>query len=70
MSSAEIGIDGMNCDGCAERIQRLLTQESGVRQADVSYRDGRATVQFNPAVIAPEKLHEVIEQAGFSVRGR
>ena len=70
MSSAEIGIDGMNCDGCAERIQRLLTQESGVRKADVSFSDGRAIVQFNPAAVEPARLHEVIEQAGFSVRER
>ena len=70
MSSTEIDIDGMNCDGCAERIQRLLTQESGVREADVSYRDGRAIVQFNPAAVEPARLYEVIAQAGFSVRER
>ncbi len=70
MSSAEIDIDGMNCDGCAERIQRLLTQEGGVREANVSYQDGRAVVRFNPAAVEPARLHEVIEQAGFSVRER
>ncbi len=70
MSSTEIGIDGMNCDGCAERIQRLLTQESGVREANVSFNDGRAIVQFNPAAVQPARLYEVIEQAGFSVRER
>ncbi len=70
MSSAEIDIDGMNCDGCAERIQRLLTQESGVREANVSFNDGRAIVQFNPAAVQPARLYVVIEQAGFSVRER
>ena len=64
MSSADIGIDGMNCDGCAERIQRQLAKEPGVRNADVSFSDGRAVVQFNPAAVEPARLHEVIEQAG------
>ena len=70
MASAEIGIEGMNCDGCAERIQRQLAKEAGVRDADVSFSAGRAIVQFNPAAVQPARLHEVIEQAGFSVRER
>ena len=41
MKTLVVSIEGMHCDGCAGTIQALLTLETGVKAATVSYPDGR-----------------------------
>jgi copper chaperone CopZ len=60
-------IDGMRCDGCADRIRNLLTKESGVREVTVSYDDAAASVTINEHATSEDRVREVIERAGFSV---
>ena len=67
MQTLTIKIDGMKCDGCANRIRSLLENEVGIRTADVSYADASAHVTFNEHATSRLHLREVIERAGFSV---
>ena len=67
MTTMTLKIDGMYCDGCAARIQSLLSKQAGVRAATVSYADGAARLDFNPQSVNEDRLIEVIELAGFSV---
>ena len=66
MATFDLKIDGMRCDGCAERINRLLVDRHGVRDASVSYSEGRATITYNPHAVTETNLREVIERAGFT----
>jgi copper chaperone len=65
MATSTIKIEGMHCDGCASRVKGLLEKEPGVREADVSYQAGEARVKYNEHTVGPDKLREVIEQAGY-----
>lgn len=67
MTTTTLKIDGMHCDGCAARIQSLLSKQAGVREADVSFAEGTARLSFNPQSVDEGRLIEVIEGAGFSV---
>ena len=67
MTMTTLKIDGMHCDGCATRIQSLLSKQPGVREATVSYADGAARLSFNPQTVNEGRLIEVVERAGFSV---
>ncbi len=69
MNTLKLKIDGMHCDGCAERIRTVVGKQTGVQQADVSYADGEARIRYNPHVVTEEGLADVIERAGFSVIG-
>ena len=60
-----ITIDGMHCDGCAQRLKRVLERESGVEKADVSYKDGEAHVQFDGQRTTADRLRDIIERAGY-----
>lgn len=60
-------IDGMQCDGCAERVRTLLSKEAGVHQARVSFAEESAEVRYNPHSTGDERLREVIEKGGFDV---
>jgi len=60
----ELPITGMTCASCANRIERKLNKLDGVT-ASVNYATERATVDFDPAVVAPERLVEQVEAAGY-----
>ena len=70
MNTVTIKIEGMHCDGCAERITTLLEKEPGVPDAAVSFADGQARVRYNPHAVDEDRLIEVIEGGGFSVPAR
>ena len=65
MKTLSLKIEGMNCDGCAERIAALLEKEQGVREAEVSYSAGTGLITFNPHTVAEERILEVVDLAGF-----
>ena len=67
MTTTTLEIDGMCCDGCATRLQPLLSKVPGVREVSVSFADGAARLTFNPQAVNEDRLIEVIELAGFSV---
>ncbi len=70
MNTVTINIEGMHCDGCAERITTLLQKEPGVRDAAVSFANGQARVRYNSHAVHEDRLVEVIEGGGFSVPAR
>ena len=65
MSSITMKISGMNCDGCASRITKVLEKEPGVHKASVSYSTGTAEIRFNERSLNEQRLVGVIERAGF-----
>jgi P-type Cu+ transporter len=60
----ELPITGMTCASCANRIERKLNKLDGV-EASVNYATEKATVEFDAAAVAPERLVEEIEAAGY-----
>ena len=66
MKRLKLKIDGMNCDGCAERITTVLEKEPGVRKAQVSFAEGFGDIAYNDHSVEEKRIFEVIEQAGFS----
>jgi len=67
MKTIDLTIHGMHCDGCAKTIEALLTSESGVKAATVSYGSGSARVLFDPASIDLPRLVKAVERAGYRV---
>lgn len=68
METANFRIEGMHCEGCADRICKLLQRQHGVREAHVPFASGgEATVRFNPHVITRDDLVAVVRQAGYDV---
>ena len=69
MATSTIKIEGMHCDGCANRVKGLLEKEPGVREADVSYAAGEAQVKHNEHTVGTDKLREIVERAGYTAQG-
>ena len=60
MQHVELPITGMTCASCASRVERSLNEVDGVT-ATVNYATERATVDFDPAAVAPEQLVGAVE---------
>ena len=60
----ELPITGMTCASCANRVERSLNQLEGVT-ASVNYATEKATVDFDPAEVAPAELVAAVEAVGY-----
>ena len=63
--TASFKIDGMTCAiGCAGTIQKKLSGMNGVQKATVDFDKKEATVEFDAAILTPEKLTKAVEGTG------
>ena len=60
-----IPVSGMTCAACSSRVQKTLSQQSGVREASVNLMLENAVIDFDPATVDPEALAEAIRAAGY-----
>lgn len=63
--TASFKIEGMTCAmGCAKTIENKLSKMDGVQKATVDFDKKEATVEFDAAVLTPEKLYTTVEATG------
>jgi Cu+-exporting ATPase len=55
----------MTCASCATRVEKKLNKLDGV-EASVNYATERASVRYDADAIAPERLLEAVESAGYT----
>lgn len=67
MKSTIFNIQGMNCDGCAQKISARLSQQAGVRAVDVSFGERQARVLYEPGQTTEQTLADMVQQLGFRV---
>lgn len=65
MQTQVLKVQGMNNDGCAEKITRVLEAIDGVSDVRVSLAGSRATVQFDERLASSQQLQAALLQAGY-----
>lgn len=68
MKNINFKIEGMHCDGCAKRLEKVLNNIEGVENAKVTFEEKCASVEYTEEVNV-EELKEAIVDAGFEVIG-
>lgn len=63
---SDLGIDGMTCAACANRVEQALGGLGGVRDARVNFATGRATVVHDPSV-GDAEFRQAVEGIGYGV---
>ncbi len=58
----EIAVEGMTCNGCVAKLERVLTSDSDIDAVIVTLKPGRAIIQGD---VSKTRARELIEQAGF-----
>ena len=67
MEQLELGVAGMRCVACEQRIQRALATVDGVLRSTADHRAARVTVIFDPVRTSAEAVQNRITQAGYEV---
>ncbi|HET7366648.1 MAG TPA: heavy-metal-associated domain-containing protein [Burkholderiales bacterium] len=65
METVDLKVEGMDCQGCAKSVTRMLYGVAGVAEVDVSLEQGRARVTYDPAKAGPAEFRRAIERAGY-----
>ncbi len=60
----ELKIKGMGCEMCAHAIDKVISSCVGVKGCDVSYKDGKATVEIEVKANI-EEIKKAVGDAGF-----
>jgi P-type Cu+ transporter len=62
-----VGVTGMTCAACSNRIEKMLNKMDGV-EAQVNLTTEKATVDFNPETVSAEDITSKIEKLGYGVQ--
>ncbi|KAM6413536.1 copper-transporting ATPase 1 [Rhynochetos jubatus] len=65
VSKCYVQVTGMTCASCVANIERNLRREDGIHSILVALMAGKAEVRYNPAVIQPSAIAELIRELGF-----
>ncbi len=55
-AKVSLPVSGMTCAACARRVEKALSGTAGVRAANVNFATEKATVEYDPDSVGPEKL--------------
>lgn len=66
---AVIRIEGMHCHKCERSIQKLLADHAGVREVEVDFNSGQASILFDREAVSIAALMDAINQAGYHATG-
>jgi Cu+-exporting ATPase len=65
----DLPITGMSCAACANRIERQLSKQPGVKRAGVNFATSRATVEYDPNATGVRQFIETVKDAGYGTAG-
>ena len=63
--TARFAIDGMSCQACATRIEKVLRRQAGIITADVNFASDELQASFDADILSKQKIEELIAKAGF-----
>ncbi|CAN2389666.1 Copper-transporting ATPase [Pristimantis euphronides] len=64
-SKCFIQVSGMTCASCVANIERNLRREDGIHSVLVALMAGKAEVRYNPMILQPSGIAELIQELGF-----
>lgn len=59
-------IQGMTCQACASRIEKVLNKKPYIQQAAVNFASEQAQVSFDNSEHSPQDILQLIENVGFT----
>jgi len=66
-ATLELNIRGMDCSGCARKIEVIVTGLVGVAKATAVLADRKVVVLYDPAKTTPDEIRQGIETAGYAI---
>jgi copper chaperone len=63
--TARIGIEGMTCDKCVEKVERALRSLRGVHDVTVDPKGAVARVRFDNSLVDVPAMHGALLRSGY-----
>lgn len=57
----------MHCAACSGRVEKILSNQPGVRSAVINLAAAHATIEYDPSATSPAKLREAVQQGGYDM---
>lgn len=70
MKSLTLKIEGLRCNGCAEKVQNRLTAQPGVKNTQISFEQAQARVLYDPQTTDESRIVQAIQELGYRVADR
>jgi len=67
-ATLHLALTGMSCAACSARIERVLKAADGVLQASVNLAAESASVVYDPRLVRPAALIQLVADAGFGAQ--
>jgi copper chaperone len=67
MEQITLQVKGIHCEGCEQRIEKMLTRLEGVRSCSADHRSGEVQVVFERSRTPEAAVRSRITQAGFEI---
>lgn len=61
----QLAIEGMTCQACASRIEKVLNKKPAVYEVSVNFAGETANVDYDPTHTTPEQVTEWVNKTGF-----
>ena len=61
----QLAIDGMTCQACASRIEKVLNKKPAIHQVNVNFAGETANVDYDSTQTTPEEITEWVNKTGF-----
>ncbi len=68
MKEVTLEIEGMHCEGCSSRLEKMLNNLEGVNFANVSLENKKAIIKYDENQITLDQIKQEIEDIGFSAK--
>lgn len=65
---ATLQVDGMNCESCVGTLTSALQEVTGVASAKVVFEEKKAVVGYDPALVTPQAMLNVIAKLGYTAK--
>ncbi|MBA2454683.1 MAG: cadmium-translocating P-type ATPase [Chloroflexia bacterium] len=60
-------IEGMNCDNCAQTLEKGICQLSGIEHAEVNFGSARMELEFDQSVVTIDRISKRVQELGYSI---
>jgi copper chaperone CopZ len=65
--TADIVVNGMSCQNCADKVKTTLHELNGVKEVEVRLENGLARVKYDPALVTVPAMEAGIAKLGYAV---
>lgn len=65
MKKLLLEISGITCQACVAKIERKLSKQEGLVEANVNLATGVGNFSYDPEIVTPEKIIQIIQKLGY-----